>query len=307
MCLLGAEVRRQWDGPASFVKPSLPRVRWTARHAKNCMLSEEPAEIESVSVPRTPLPSLPAPHEFPTVNTQSGSNETGWEGERERPKRRRWGVESRLAKKRKVEIPDKRSGTRHTARGGNVTRSESETFLYQIDGQDRIVQVSPNWDDFALRNDAPDVCARRILNCPLMVFLSGLEMKHLYQTMLAKVRTTKNPLTVPFRCDGPTVRRFMELTMRPLDGNRIEFQTIVLREESRDPVGLLDRTFQRSDQQISMCAWCKKVRVGSEWLEVEDAIGKLQLFQEPLLPSVTHGLCSPCLAQLKHELDEVRP
>lgn len=183
-----------------------------------------------------------------------------------------------------------------------VTRSESETFYYHIDGEDRIIQVSPNWDAFALASDAPEICAQKILNHPLMIFLSGLETKHLYKILLAKVRRTQNPLTVPFRCDGPALRRFMELTMRPLAGKRIEFQSIVLREERRDSVPLLDRTSPRTDQLISICAWCKKVKVDSEWLEVEDAIGKLQLFHEPLLPKLTHGMCSSCQTQLENEM-----
>jgi hypothetical protein len=181
-------------------------------------------------------------------------------------------------------------------------RSESETFYYHVDSQNRIVQVSPNWDAFALANGAPEVCARKILNRLLMDFLSGFETKHLYEIMLSKVRSTQNSLTVPFRCDAPALRRFMELTMRPQEGGQIEFQTVVLREEARTPTLLLDRASRRSGPPVPICAWCKKVSVGSEWLEVEDAVVKLQLFQEPLVPVLTHGICSSCRAQVENEM-----
>jgi hypothetical protein len=188
------------------------------------------------------------------------------------------------------------------AREGTVKRGESETLSYHVDGQNRIAQVGPNWDAFALANDAPEVCARKVLNRPLMDFLSGFETKHLYDIMLSKVRSTRNPLTVPFRCDAPDLRRFMELTMRPREGGGIEFQTVVLREEARTPTILLDRTSRRGGGPVLMCAWCKKVNVQGEWLEVEDAVAKLQLFQEPVVPELTHGICSSCRAQVETEM-----
>jgi hypothetical protein len=183
-----------------------------------------------------------------------------------------------------------------------VKRSESETFFYHLDNQNRIVQVSPNWDAFALANDAPEVCARKVLNRPLMDFLAGFETKHLYDIMLNKVRRTQNHVTVPFRCDAPALRRFMELTMRPREGGGIEFQTVILREEARTPTILLDRGSRRSGGPVSMCAWCKKVNVQAEWLEVEDAVAKLQLFQEPVVPELTHGICGSCRAQVEDEM-----
>jgi hypothetical protein len=183
-----------------------------------------------------------------------------------------------------------------------VKSSESETFFYHVDDRNRITQVSPNWDAFALANDAPEVCANKILNCPLMDFLAGFETQHLYDIMLNKVRSTQNPLTVPFRCDAPTLRRFMELTMRPGKDGGIEFQTIILHEEPRTPTILLDRASRRGGGPVSMCAWCKKVHVEGEWLEVEDAVAKLHLFQEPVVPELTHGICGSCRAQVESQV-----
>ncbi|MFB3923051.1 MAG: hypothetical protein ACE145_15115 [Terriglobia bacterium] len=182
-----------------------------------------------------------------------------------------------------------------------MAHAESEIFNYYIDSQDRIIHVSSNWDAFALANDAADVCAAKILNRPLVFFLTGLETKHLYKLLLTKVRRSQKPLTLPFRCDGPAVRRYMELTMRPQADKGVEFQSRILREESRESVLLLDRGSSRSQDLLSICAWCKKVKVGSAWLEIEDAVAKLQLFHEPLLPRLTHGLCSVCQMRVANE------
>ena len=183
-------------------------------------------------------------------------------------------------------------------------QTESETFFYRINRQDFLVELCPNWDDFASRNEAPELCERRVLNRPLKEFVSGAETQHFYEIMLAKVRKTLKPITIPFRCDGPRVRRFMELTMLPLQGNGIEFLTVVSREEGRDPVRLLDKTFQRSEERISMCAWCKRVRIGTEWFEVEAAVETLRLFDTPSLPKLTHGICDTCQNLLENQLRE---
>jgi hypothetical protein len=181
--------------------------------------------------------------------------------------------------------------------------SQSETFHYHVDSRNRITQVSPNWDAFALANDAPEVCADKILNRPLMDFLSGFETQHLYSIMLTKVRGTQKPLTVPFRCDAPALRRFMELTIWPREGGGIEFQTVVLREEAKTPTILLDRASRRGGGSVAICAWCKRVKVESEWLEVEDAVAKLQLFQEPVVPELTHGICSSCRTRMENQIE----
>ena len=42
-----------------------------------------------------------------------------------------------------------------------------------------------------------------------------------------------------------------------------------------------------------MCAWCKKADVGG-WVEVEEAVRRLQLFDQARLPRITHGVCPAC-------------
>jgi hypothetical protein len=46
---------------------------------------------------------------------------------------------------------------------------------------------------------------------------------------------------------------------------------------------------------IKMCSMCKKVKTAENvWLEVEDAIIDLKLFEKKILPQITHGCCQPC-------------
>src|SRR5690606_7906888 len=78
----------------------------------------------------------------------------------------------------------------------------------------------------------------------------------------------------------------------------VEFQTHVLRVEHRTPVPLLARSTDRSSDLLRLCAWCNRVNVGSvlnQWVEVEEAMERLRLFERDRLPQLTHGICEPCL------------
>lgn len=45
-----------------------------------------------------------------------------------------------------------------------------------------------------------------------------------------------------------------------------------------------------------MCSWCKKVALGGQWHEVEDAVRTLNLFSSHELPRISHGMCPTCAA-----------
>ena len=47
-----------------------------------------------------------------------------------------------------------------------------------------------------------------------------------------------------------------------------------------------------------MCGWCSRVWAGGAWVEVEAAAGRLGLFERPLLPSMSHGICEDCYARV---------
>ena len=64
----------------------------------------------------------------------------------------------------------------------------------------------------------------------------------------------------------------------------------------------------REESFVTMCGWCKRVAVSPRrWLEVEEAIAALALFDEPRPPQLTHGVCEECseslLAMLKGRQD----
>jgi len=181
------------------------------------------------------------------------------------------------------------------------------TCIYRIDGSDRITDVSGYWLSFAAENLATESChPDRILGRVIWEFIDGSETRHLYEIILNRVRQAGMPVTLPFRCDSPDRRRYLELAIVPVGDDAIEFYSSILREEPRETVELLNPEARRSDEYIKMCSSCKKINRGeNRWVEVEAGIAELRLFESPLLPQITHGLCGDCYNAWMSSLKEL--
>lgn len=181
--------------------------------------------------------------------------------------------------------------------------ADPRRFVYRIDAEDRIAYVNEHWDEFARENDALYLLGSEVLDLPLWSFLGQPDVRYLYRTLVAQIRATGRSVTLPFRCDSPAVRRFMEMTMSRIEGAGIEFSCRILRLEPREPVALLDPSATRSDEFIRMCSWCKRIALTEEsWAEVEEAIRRLDLFGYVLMPQITHSICAACDGRVKAEL-----
>lgn len=180
---------------------------------------------------------------------------------------------------------------------------DSRIFIYQIDSDDKIVVVNDDWLSFASENVC-NLSQDSVVNKLLWDFIVDMETQHLYKIMLEKVRSNRARLKVPFRCDSPDCRRFMELEVFSLCENLVEFRCRIVKLECRTSVSLLNVTIDRSNEFVKMCGWCKKICVSeSKWLEVEEAIPQLNLFEAMKLPRLTHGICPSCKENINQLLD----
>lgn len=176
--------------------------------------------------------------------------------------------------------------------------TREDVIRYRLDPHDQIVSVNEAWDSFARTNDAPDLVAPCILHHSLWRFVSDPTLRQLYQTLFRQVRLGRT-VRFSFRCDAPSQRRLLEMTISPSGPGEIEIATRPLSVEDRPPVALLDRSSPRSHSFLRACAWCNRIDLGSDdWAEVELAIDRLQLFASHPLPRVSHGICSECMHAL---------
>lgn len=170
---------------------------------------------------------------------------------------------------------------------------------YRLDFQDRIRSVSGGWLEFARRNGATALELDAVVSRPLWDFVAGKETRHLYSLVFEAARNNHKSVSFPFRCDSPTHRRYMQLSVAPLANGALEIATVLVWEEPRPYAALFDPDAIRDDRFLTVCSWCKCVLVSSnEWGEVETAIRRLDLFGAKRLPQLTHGVCATCESQI---------
>jgi hypothetical protein len=169
--------------------------------------------------------------------------------------------------------------------------------MYRIDGQDRLVDVNDAYIQDA--GDAgPTAAAIRATLLGRDFWSLIPEAAAWYEPLVRITRAEHRPFTFAFRCDTPTLRRLMRMHMEArLDGS-VCFTSSVIRQQSRTRVALLDPDAAVGLDLVSMCSWCKRVRAGDDWLEVEPALDKLGIDPHDPMPGVSHGICQRCKSEL---------
>ncbi|RIK98928.1 MAG: hypothetical protein DCC71_20720 [Proteobacteria bacterium] len=173
-----------------------------------------------------------------------------------------------------------------------------DAVVWSIDRHDVITAVGGAWDEFARVNDAPWLSAHSAVGRSLFGFIDGEPTRRAYQRIFASARASGRTLRIPFRCDSPVVRRWMELAIVPFDDATVQFRTALLRSEKRDAVRLLDALESRSSLDASMCSFCLNVRTIAGWVDAEEASRRLQLDVAPRQPQIRHVICPDCSALL---------
>jgi hypothetical protein len=166
-----------------------------------------------------------------------------------------------------------------------------ETLSYGIDDQDRLIQLDEGFYRFAEENGWNG--ADSSLGRSLWDFVAGEDVRRLQKLLLRRIRDGVRGVELTCRCDGPEVWREMDIRIAATSSGRgVLFAARVLSEEDREePQPLLDPDSLRSEERLPMCAWCDRFEVDGEWVEVEEAARRLELFRRSELPSLTHTIC----------------
>lgn len=167
-----------------------------------------------------------------------------------------------------------------------MSNRSAHPVVYRIDAGDMLVEVNDAWRAFALENGAPSL-ADGAVGTSLWAAIDGAELRHVWGILLDRARAGA-PVDVPYRCDGPGMRRHMRMTMRGFPDGGVEFVSRILDAEPREPVP--------TDELLRACSWCNRFHVG-EWLEPEDATERAGLLGAAP-PPITHGICEDCRAEV---------
>lgn len=174
-----------------------------------------------------------------------------------------------------------------------------EALSYAIDDQDHLIRLDEGYYRFAAENGwdgAGDSLGRSLWD-----FVAGEDVRRLQRLLLRRVREEVHDVSLPFRCDGPGVRREMDVRIVADRAGRVVLFAARLRDEQpREPEQpLLDPLARRGEERLEMCSWCDRFEVGGEWVEVEEAAARLELFRRAELPALDYGVCPGCEGLLR--------
>ncbi|HEX5818112.1 MAG TPA: hypothetical protein VFY20_04495 [Gemmatimonadales bacterium] len=183
----------------------------------------------------------------------------------------------------------------------------SGDLVYRIDSSDRLCYVNEAWEAFARANSGEAFDAEHVLGRSIWSYVSDLTLGQIYRHVVEDVRRGRE-VRLRFRCDAPTERRLLEMTVRGAGRGVVQFRTHELATVPRPPEALLDASTSRVGTPVPVCSWCNRVRAVDGWLEVEQAVEHMHLMLRSVLPPLTHGACDSCLDTIAHGLDAfVRP
>lgn len=178
---------------------------------------------------------------------------------------------------------------------------ESAAVL-RLDASDSIVEASPGWLESLCPDGGPGLTAPAVLGRPFSDFSPDPDMAPVYQLVFKRVRATGQPMSVPYRSDALTERRYMEMEVVPLPDGFVECRTHTLLVERRPAEAPPDPWGSGADTLLPVCAWCRKVRLADgSWAPIEAAAERLALFLGPAR-RLSHGICPACDADLRRSL-----
>ena len=174
----------------------------------------------------------------------------------------------------------------------------SPDLSYWIDLSENIVDVSADWERFALDNGGRGIEARQVLGRSLLSFVHGDVSRMFVRTLIQSARLLRRPLVRPYRCDSPTTRRYMEMRLSLDDSGLLRWEHRTVRTEPMQHA--LHFTVQQQGRPLARpgrlvrCSMCNRVKAGQDWGEADQVFTHAEDDREIL---VIYGVCPDCLGQ----------
>lgn len=174
---------------------------------------------------------------------------------------------------------------------------------YTIDADDVVVTLGEGWSEFATQNEAPE-----LVGAPsgrtLWSQIGDPQLRDLWRSAVDRVRAHEVSVSVPFRCDGPTSRRWFEMNVSPLPDGGVHFRSTLTFEMARPRVSMLERSTPRDDAApaVAVCSCCAEGLLGETWVPVEELLASLRLLEQAPTPAVSYGICPRCCASMSTQL-----
>lgn len=180
-----------------------------------------------------------------------------------------------------------------------MTPKRISVYRYHLDDADVMTAVDQWWLAFARENGTSELDAASVIGRPIWDFIAGEPTRTLYKELHQYVRRTGNPVTVPFRCDSPTLQRHMQLTIQRQESGCLQYESELLRVIPQRRVKLIG-TGKRSSAVLTMCSFCKRALLEpSGWLDLEYISLRLRMMDEQTVPDLRYTICPQCATKIE--------
>jgi hypothetical protein len=171
-------------------------------------------------------------------------------------------------------------------------------FSAFLDDRDRFVSASASWD-----TSGPTDCPwHRVLGNSIHTFIADRTTGDCFQLLLDQVRAQHRTVQIAARCDHRWHPRAMQLTFNPSSSGEIEIRWNLIGGPPAREIARVSRRRFNNGEHLRMCSWCKDVRLGECWLDLETAAPMLGLMHQCRLPPITHGICRECSPALTENI-----
>lgn len=185
----------------------------------------------------------------------------------------------------------------------------SLNISYWVDERDIICKVDEQWDLTLEDPKAKRVKSSVIIGKSLFDFICDDVTRMYLRTMLQSVRLIPRILHKPYRCDSPTEKRYMEMSLELEKNGWVRVSHKLIRTESiATPILFKSVSTSKNVNTSSSyasyhvrCSICNRVRLSNDenWRDVDELPSKKITGIESL--RVIYGVCSPCMNGLKTE------
>lgn len=178
-------------------------------------------------------------------------------------------------------------------------------LVYDVDQYDDLNYFDGPWNLFAAENGAPELLMDSLLGNQLWKHITGMETRHIYQSLMGKAREKRCKMEFSYRCDAPDTLRVLKLEISSENGQEVRFRSTLLHESLRTIAYpfLPPDPYAKSALFHSVCSVCKKLLQEGKWVELETAVEDLRLLHEASNYALSHTLCPHCAHALHYLME----
>jgi len=171
-------------------------------------------------------------------------------------------------------------------------------LYYDIDKHNLIIHIGGDWENAANMADVQqELNPDKVIGRLVFDFICSDSTRMYYDAVFKLCRLKQSQATLDYRCDSPTHKRFMQLTLFPLKDFGIRLQHDLVREEPFDhTLDVKENLDYTPSQQVIItpnkrCSICNRLQLAGEtvWVYPEELVEK-----QPLSLKVIHTICSEC-------------